>query len=398
MDMEEFLTYWRVIRKRLWLILLLLIATLAVIVATSVTAPPVYRATVKLQVVGSEPQEVTLFSTVRAASLSEEIAATQNEFVSVLQNGLVAWRTIAALNLGMSAAELLDCISVSKDGDAIYVTVEADTPQAAEAIVNAHVDKALAYYRDYRALPARVTRQFLSQQVAAEGEKLSEAQDALLKFKLENNIDSLERELAAYQDMIRALKTQRDNTQVEELRARQKAAAYREEAAKAQAELGKWTETEASATQAYYKETVQRYERMAADEEAIAEGHKAAKEELDRLIMQKEAELLALIGLSAKHNELQRAVNLAEANYNFLLSKENEAKLKETTALGIGYIQIVEPARTPDAPAQSNLPRLVALGAVASLLAGVILAFILEFFEGLGRTVSTKEKAKSKAR
>jgi len=394
MEMEEVLGYWRVIRKRLWLILLLFVVTVGIILAISLTAAPVYRATVKLQVIGSEPQQVSLFGTVRAASVSEEIAAVQNEFASILKNGLVGWRTIASLNLSMGAYELLNLISVVRDGDSIYVTAEADTPQQAEAVVNAHVENALSYYRDYRALPARVTRQFLSQQTNAQGEILAEAKDALLRFKLKNNVESLDRELVAYQDMIRSLEAQRDGSVVEERRARTLATNYRTEAANARVELDKIATTEATATQAYWKETIQSYQREAVTQEALADGHKAAREEYDRLISQRGAELLALIGLSKEYSALQRAVSLAESNYNFLLSKENEAKLKEATVLGVGYIQIVEKARTPDAPAQSDLTRLLALGAIGSILAGIILAFILEFFESLGRAVTSKQRAK----
>jgi succinoglycan biosynthesis transport protein ExoP len=394
MEIEEFLTYWRVIKRRWWLILLLVIATAGVILYTSLTAAPVYSATVKLQVIGSEPQQVSIFSTVRSTSTGDDVAAVQSEFVSILENGVVAWRTIASLNLSMGAVELLNRVSATRDGDAIYVTVQADTPQQAEAIVNAHVDNALAYYREYRALPARVTRQFLSQLVSDEGEKLAAAQDALLKFKLKNNVESLEKEMSAYQDIVRNLKSQRDASQVEELRARAAAAAYRAEAAKVQADLDKLPPTEGSSTAAYYKETIQRHLVSAAEQDAIAEGHKTAREEYDRLITQKEGELLTLLGLSKEYDSLQRAVAQVEGSYNFLQSKENEAKLKETTALGVGYIQVVEKARTPDAPAQSNLARLLALGVIASLAAGVILAFIIEFFESLGRTMVSQERGK----
>lgn len=391
MGIEELLGYWRVIRKRLWLILLLFISTMTVIVVTNLTAPPTYRATVKLQIIGSEPEQVSLFGTVRATTTSEEIAAVQSEFTSVLRNSLVAWRTIAELNLSMSAMELLDRIDVVQDGEAMYVTAEGTTPQEAEAIVTTHVDKALLYYRENRALPARVTREFLGQELEKAGERLLQAKDALLKFKLENNLDSLERELAAYQDMIRSLEAQRDAEAVEEERARSLAQTYQQEAQKARTELEKIAGSEATATQAYYTERQRRYQDMAADQTALAEGHRIAKEEYDNLILQKEAELLALIGLTERYDHLNREVALAESDYNFLLSKENEARLKETTALGVGYIQITEPARTPDAPAQSNLPRLAAVGGVASLMAGIILAFILEFIEGLARTARASE-------
>jgi uncharacterized protein involved in exopolysaccharide biosynthesis len=392
MDINEFLNYWRVIKKRLWLILLIFLATMGVILATSLTAAPVYRASVKVQIIGSEPQQVSLFGQVRSASVSEELAAVQAEFRSVLSSGLVAWRTIASLNLSISAADLLAGITSVEDGDSMIVTAESDTPQLAEAIINAHVDNAIQYYRDYRALPARVTKQFLVQQVDAQGEILAEAKDALLKFKLKNNVDSMERELVAYQDMIRAYKNLRDTALIEEQRNLSEAASYRAAAEATRAELERVAPADTSAAYASYLDTIRVYQRQAAEFDAAASGQKTAAREYDQLIAQKEAELLALVGFSKEADALARAVSLAEQNYNFLLSKANEAQLKEATAQGVGYIQVVEKARTPDAPAKSNLPRLAAVGAVASLLAGIILAFVIEMFESLGRSVTSRER------
>lgn len=392
MDITEFISYWRIIKKRLWLILLIFVATMGVILATSLTAAPVYRASVKVQIIGSESQQVSLFGQVRSASASEELAAVQAEFRSVLSSGLVAWRTIASLNLSISAADLLAGVSSVEDGDAMVVTAEADSPQLAEAIINAHVENAIQYYRDYRALPARVTKQFLVQQVDAQGEILAEAKDALLKFKLKNNMDSMERELLAYQDIIRSYKNVRDTALVDEQRSLSEAASYRSAAETTRAEMERVAPAETSATYTSYLEMIRGYQRQAADFDAAANGHKTAAREYDQIIAQKEAELLALVGFSKEADALARAVSLAEVSYDFLLSKANEAKLKEATAQGVGYIQIVEKGRAPDAPAKSNLPRLAAVGAVASLLAGIILTFVIELFENLGRSAATKER------
>jgi len=77
MDATEFLTYLNVIGKRLWLIILLMVVTIAVIVALVVAEPPVYRATVRLQVVTSDP----LFSTVQS---EEELIAARNDYAEAL--------------------------------------------------------------------------------------------------------------------------------------------------------------------------------------------------------------------------------------------------------------------------------------------------------------------------
>ena len=74
MGIGDFLIYLNIIRKRLWLIILLLIVTVSGIVFISTTADPVYRASVRLQVVASEPQEVALFSSFSAGASATELA------------------------------------------------------------------------------------------------------------------------------------------------------------------------------------------------------------------------------------------------------------------------------------------------------------------------------------
>ncbi|MBC7222865.1 MAG: hypothetical protein H5T59_01075, partial [Anaerolineae bacterium] len=132
MQDSDFLRAIRIIRKRLWLIALIFLVTMGVIFYTQLTAGEVYQAAVRLQVLAMEPGEVGLFSTFRAQGTSDEIIATQNEFIAVLQAGFVAWETVAELNLNMSAAQLLDRITILRDADFVTVVVQASTPQEAE--------------------------------------------------------------------------------------------------------------------------------------------------------------------------------------------------------------------------------------------------------------------------
>ena len=90
-----------------------------------------------------------------------------------------------------------------------------------------------------------------------------------------------------------------------------------------------------------------------------------------------------LLALTTEFDGLLRAVGRVQSNYNFLTEKESEARLKVSQATNVSFIQIIEPARTPDRPAPSSTPKLLATGVVVSLLAGVILAFILEFLSSL---------------
>ena len=172
MDASEFLVYLNIIRKRLWLIILLFIVTVGTVFFLSKKEKPVYRASVRLQVVASEPQEVALFSEFRAGATSQQLINAQTDFIRSLQSGVVAWQTIADLNLGIGAYDLLKSLSISTEGPFITVIVEADDPAIAEALATTHVENALQYYRATRARPSTVIREFISGQLAMEEKQL----------------------------------------------------------------------------------------------------------------------------------------------------------------------------------------------------------------------------------
>jgi uncharacterized protein involved in exopolysaccharide biosynthesis len=369
----ETVSYFRIIAKRWWVIVLILIVTTAVILLNSMTAKPVYQAFVKLQVIAAESQEVSLFAPARPLASREEIVAVQIQFDAALRSGSVAWQTINDLNLGISAAELLSGLTVNADGEFLNVTFVAEDPLLVESIATKHVENAFAYYGEIRAKPSRVALQFIQLQLAAEDQVLADAQKALLDFKVKHNLDSLPREISAIQDQLRDLRLERAKLVAEREKAQAIADQYLEEA-------GETGSTEAAVN----------FQRLAAGQDAVVAGILAQEAEYDTLIAQQEDTLTELLNLTIEYDALLRAVSRVQANYNFLTDKENEARLKESQATNVSFIQIVEPARTPDRPAPSRTPRLLAVGALVSVIAGVILAFILEFLSSL-RAPSDRE-------
>ena len=378
MEVNEFLTYLGVIRKRLWLILLLMIVTLGVIVAMAIAEPPAYRTTVRLQVVTSDP----LFSSVTS---DEELIAARNDCADALMATHVAWQTITQLELSIDALDLLSRISVSMEDVFITVNVDTDTPELSFKIAETHVNNALEYYRNERARPASVFRAFLRDQLKEEGQVLAEENTNLLDFRLRNNILQPDSEALAYQALIRDLQLERDRVEIEAIRME---AAVKEFFAKAdeaiaQADAAKVRGAESSAD--YFASLAQKYSSQAITFEASGISARAAVVRYDQVIAQRKADLQALLRLGDEYNSLDIAVRRADSNYSFLLTKENEARLRESQARSVGFIDILEPARYPDKQAASKLPRLLLLGGVISLLAGIVLAFLLEFLESLGQ-------------
>lgn len=358
----EILTYLRIIRKRWWLIVLLFVATTAAILVFSLREKPVYRAYVKLQVIAPESQEVSLFSTIRTVGTQEEIVGVQVQFDAALHSYYVAWQTINDLNLGISAAELLEGLTVTAEEEFLNATFTADNPMDVEAIATRHVENAFKYYAQLRAKSSTVALQFIQQQLSDEEKALATAQGELLTFKVTHNLDSLPDEVFAIQNQVRQLQLERAKLVVERQSAEAVAAKYREEAAKADP-----------------KNPTVDYATLAIGEDISIAGIRAEEAQYDELIEEQKAKLEELLKLTVDNDALVRAVSRIQSNYNFLADKENEARLKQSQATNVSFIQIVEPARMPDQPAPSRTPKMLAVGVVLSLIAGIMLAFVLEF-------------------
>ena len=393
MGVSDFLVYLNIIRKRLWLIILLCVATVGGIFFMSATADPIYRASVRLQVVASEPQEVALFSDFKAGATTTELMAAQTDFIRALQSGVVAWQTIAGLNLGIGAYDLLNSLNIMTEGPFITVQVEANDPAVAESLATQHVQNALVYYRTTRARPSTVIRDYIGDQLKVEEQALSEAKQALLNFKLAHNLDSLEREITAFQDLVRNLLNQRDQANLSAAVADAKATQYQAEIDDALAKADEAAAKEFTATADHYKGQARSLAVSLVNEEITAAGKRVEVAELNRLIGERGAELSSLLSLSTEHDRLQKDVWQADSNYNFLWNKNYEAVLKEDQAMNVGFMQIVEPARRPDAPAASKMKLMLPVGAAASILGGIVLAFVLEFLQSLGRALREQRAA-----
>ncbi|MFH1085057.1 MAG: Wzz/FepE/Etk N-terminal domain-containing protein [Chloroflexota bacterium] len=386
---SDFWVYISVILKRLWLIVLIVLVTEGVIVSLSYTAKPVYRATVRLQVLATDSSDVSLFTQYRGTTSINEIQQAQNDFIRALKRGFVAWQTIADLNLEIGATDLLAGLSTTIEGDFIVVMVESDDPGRAEEIAMAQVNNALEYYRIIRATPSRVLRQFVAEQLAGEQAKLAESQTSLLVFRQQHNLDTLEQETRSLQDLLRGLKLERDRTVIERERARVYAELYRREQAKALAkvaeigEMKKDGEPAAPLTLKFWEDIARDHEAVAIRYEGQRDGQEAAITIYDAMIAERTKDLQGLLGLYDEYNGLTQNLARVQANYSFLRDKENEARLKQIQAERLGYIQITEPARKPDAPVQSRLVQLLLVGGAVSVLTGIVLAFMLEFLATL---------------
>ena len=400
-----------IIRRRLWLILLLFVATMAVVAFSALGSEPRYRAFVKLQVIAIEQEAVTLFSQQRNVGTTEQILATEGDFIAVLVDSRIAWQTVGQLQLPMSGGELRERLSVIREGEFLTVRFDGDTPQQAQSVVTQHVNNARRFYQVTRARPAIATGDFLETQLQEQGQALSQAKDALLKFKLQHNVDSLSAEIAAYQTLVRTTRSSRDAVLMEAERAAilaaewtkvaeeaaEEAQTFREEATQqrarvAAAEARDEEDLEAAfaaslATQrADAREALeQTYRSNASAQTAQAAAQRTTVTQYAQILAQRESDLAAFIGLNAEYDGLSAEVQLKQNDYDFLGAKAREALLKERQALELGYLQVVEEASTPQTPVTQQTVKIGLVAAAVSLMAGIVLAFLIEFLKSLGR-------------
>ncbi len=398
---QEFTSYFRIIARRWWLLILLPVVTAAVILALSTVVQPQYTSSVRLQVLPIDPQEVSLFSNIRSMSTSEQVQAVHDEFYDAVRLPSVAWKTIADLGLNLSATELIERLNTEHQTDFITVLLEMPSPELAQQAVTTHVENAVAAYRNIRSRSAEVSLEFIDSEVEKQSQVLAASEQALQEFQLENEVSDLTREIIAYQDLRRSLQSDRDSTLVEAERNKRLASEYQAlsdanfaqvEALRASIAISETTtsdEAEADAEAAVTPAeaatpepepdpaVLAEIERLLAlaqaqglnadEHNAAAIAHRAAAAEYDRILNERQQEQIYLLGLQEQYEKLIGDVARAEGLYDFLIDKANEAKLKLSQGKNIGYLQVAQPARLPNAEAPKRTVQLLIVGVLVSL-------------------------------
>ena len=328
MSIRELLVYWRILKKRLWLIGLLVGVTLGTMLLLSCLSQPVYRATTSFQVTTPLPAEVSLYREFRTSTSSEELVRTRNNFVPFLQSEFVVGQVVEELGLDLNVDELLGqmVIEPDEDSDFINLRVTAPDPKLAAAIANTLLDTASRYFGELSAGSITANKEFIQQQLQETKDELDRARAALIQFQVENRVGSPNGLLNSQESLVTALKSDRDR--------------------------------------------------------ALAEGKEAEASSYDEIIYARELELQELVLLNAEYADLQDTAARIAAVYSDLLDRETEAKLKENEIMSARFIQVI-PAREPERPLPRFDVRLLLVGGIVSLVAGVALAYLLEALEGV---------------
>lgn len=370
---SDLLKYIRVVLRWSWVTALVVLATVAVILYMSADTPIVYTATVKFEVSPPEPEQVTLYSAVRTGTVREEISTVQADFSAIARGAVAARMTISDLGLKISVAEMQDKVmnEIPPFSSLVYIHVTDANAQDAATLARVHAENTLKYYGESRAQATAVRRDFITQQLQQAAAQVTAAREELVRFQAKNGTADLMRDLQGYQDALRTLRVERDRNMVEIERATAAMSYYAAQANKAA------SENDAVAAGSYRA--------SASTNQAIIEGMRAAVERQNELIAQRSNELISLVGLTAEYERIRTDVQRAEANYNFMQSKLNEAQIKESDARSAGFIQMIEPASVPTQGQKARTRNVLLPGIAASLLAGIMLSFVLDLLFGGGR-------------
>lgn len=328
MTIQDVLKYFKIIRKWWWVIVLLFGATVGTMLAIAFLTEREYEAIVTVQVSAPAPQEVPLYSQYGRQALRDEIEQTRSSFSEFVLEGDAPYRALEALpDIKMRGGELREQITVDtpESSQLMSISVRAADPETAALLANTVVEVGLEQYGQLLARPTANTRQFIEQELEIARAELEVAEVELAQFQITNKIGDLNSAINGQYSLIRSLIMQRDL--------------------------------------------------------AWAEGETAKAQALEEVILEREVGLQSMVGLSAEYSELSDRVERARSTYNFLISKRAEAQIKENQILELDSIQIITPARPPNKPVAAINGKIIVLGAVVSLLAGVLLTFLLEYLE-----------------
>ncbi len=433
---KTFSDYIDIIKKRWWLFILLPAVTAAAILVISFVSQPEYIATERLQVLPGDTLLVSLFSRTPILTTEQQLQSVHDDFYDVIRSPGVAWKTIADLNLDMSAEELISRIDTQHVTEFITVSARMPSPELAKEVVTVHTQNAIEAFRAIKIAPAQNTLNFLNQQVKEQDKALAEARQALQKFQLEHEVSTLPDEISAEQDFLRRLTADRDQLRTEAARTHALAESYRQQAEESRSkaatlqseldagqtrDLGETTPitgtatvtntqpitaTDATSSAAVYispadaaatrtkitqlLDAANKLEAKAQEQQVIAAGHEAAIKDYDRILDEREQQITFLMGLQDQYAELQNNVRVQQGSFDFLVDKTNEARLKVDQG-GQGYLEVVSPARQPHAPEPKHTPQILLIGILASLLLALLLAFALELIERGAGAASRQE-------
>jgi uncharacterized protein involved in exopolysaccharide biosynthesis/Mrp family chromosome partitioning ATPase len=304
----------------------------------------------------------------------------------------------------------------------VTVSFSSRSPALAASVANAHVDQYLESLLEQRSGLAEKAKEILDAELEKARGRLAEAERALNEFRRRSGVVAVEGERTdvassrfedlnarytaaqaeriAWESQYRLIESGKEES-LPEVVSSKMIQDLKQEVARAEAEraeLGRIFEPAYPKMAAAIAREQQLKARLREEIGKIVEGirssYLAAKnreEALARSLAEQRQVVLAQKDVGAEYAVLERDVETARSLYNDLLRRVRDLDVAGATQFG--NISIVEPAAVPRVP--SSPRKLLTLGvtAAASLLAGVLLAFVRERLDSTLKTAEDVERS-----
>src|SRR3984885_8487965 len=430
--------YLLILRKHQWLILSFMLAVVTIVSIATFRMQPVYVATTRIEL-GRENANILPFQgtdsydymlnlenyiETQSKILTSETLALQTIRSGILsgvggpdsQSDAIATGSLANQKRPPELGAFLGSLSVKRvpNSRLMDITYEANTPELAAQVVNAHIRNFIDQNRrsHYDATTAATT--WLTDQLDELKIKVKNSEDARLDYERKNQIwevddkqnittqrlSELNKELIDAQsdrmkkqsmydfakqgdaDIVPQI---RDSGAVQDLLKRR--ADLSGQYAEALAQYGP-NFPKVQRLQSQLKEIDQNLER---EKKAIlarlgSEFHEAQQREdlLTRTLEQQKSEASLMSERMVQYNILKRDAEADKALYDGLLTKLKEAGI--SSALQSSNIRVVDPAMIPSSPARPAKMRNVTLALLVGLVGGVGLAILREYMDNTVKT------------
>jgi tyrosine-protein kinase Etk/Wzc len=385
-DDEELnlLDYWRVIRKRAWLISALALLSVVAAMGYSLTLPKIYDATITILAPtesGTGRLGVSLASSLAASGLVQTVPGLsmpsftpqRDIFVSVLKSRTMAKEVVAHFNLqpryraefesdAIRRLQNRTTVTLSKDG-IIAVKVEETDPKLAADIANFYVDHLDRMLTRFAITEASKQRFFIAARLVDTERDLRKAEEALRQF----------------QETHKAIALQEQAKGAVEAAAQLKGEIM---AAEVQLEVMRNFATNANPEVIKLKRRIEELKRHLGQMQygkgwvLPAENHNPGEPRSEIHVPFAQVPELGL-----ELARLTREVKVLETVYTLLTQQMEQAKIAEARDMPI--VQILDRAVPADRKSKPKIKLNMAIAGVTSLFLGIFLAFFLEYLAGL---------------
>ncbi len=446
------LDYVMILRKHQWLILFFLLTTVTFVTIATLRMQPVYRATARLQI-DRENTNILPFQGTDSFDIYLDMENYIETQAKILQSETLALQTIKAAGLaespafggqlgkptrplltGGSAANqerppslgaFLGGLSVKRvpNSRLLDVTFEANNPNLAAQVVNAHVGNFIEQNFRSRYEAATQASKWLAGQLDELRIKVEKSEDRRIAYERQNQIWTIDEKQNITTQKLADLNKELTEAQSDRMRKEaiyQLAQAGNVDSIPAvrdnpvlQEVIKKQTEVSAQFTEALnqygpnYPKVLRLQAQLKDFEQLIArekinivnriEAEFRATRQRELLLSQaldrQKAETNGMAERLVQYNILKRDAEANKQLYEGLLQKLKEAGI--SAGLRSSNIRVVDPAMVPPTPSRPQKARNIILGFVIGLLGGVGLALLREY---LDNTVKTPDDIESLAR